>query len=365
MDKFDRANENLLSLIHDLASRAETFRSWPSWIEFSTNNRCNLKCVMCTQSDIRLNDVMPREVASRLLDAVLPEASLLTPSAGSEPLLGDLDLMVEKCREHDVHLSLITNGTLLTEKRFREIADRIQKLQFSFDSHIPEIYEGIRKNAKFLKTQENIRGVLKVSAELKIPVVFVMVLMADNAEHIPDYVDFIADQGGDQAHAEIRIQRLIDLSSRYTEHRVENRYTTDQLLKIFEETAKRAQKRGIIIYSDLDPPLRGELGPVAPFVRGVSGDVLTKHLPYIKKHYPHYCYMASYYLKVIPTGQVYPCCRGPEELIMGNLLETPFEDIWNGDAFRAFRRKMHNRNYPRCCRSCDVLIGNPHFTKDP
>ena len=363
MEKSERANFNLLNLIHDVGSGSDTFSSKPSWIEFATNNRCNLACIMCTQSDEKSKDAMPRGEASRLLDVLLHEASLLTPSAGSEPLLGDFDLMLEKCKQHDVHLNIITNGTLLSEKRFREMAERLQMVQFSFDSHIPDIYERIRKNAKFSKTSDNIRGVLKAAAEYEIPIIFVMVLMADNAEHIPGYIDFIADQGGDRARARVRIQPLLDISSHYAELRVENRFNSDQLAQLVNQGLERAKERGIIYQTDLEPPLNNDFYPISPFKRNVSGDVIVRYLDFIKFKYPHFCHMATHYFKVIPTGEVYPCCRGPVELIMGNILETPFEQIWNGKRYRTFRRRMHKRKYPKCCRNCSVLTGNPHYHK--
>ena len=37
--------------IHDLATQAEVWQSRPSWLEFAPNNVCNLRCVMCGQSD--------------------------------------------------------------------------------------------------------------------------------------------------------------------------------------------------------------------------------------------------------------------------------------------------------------------------
>jgi radical SAM protein with 4Fe4S-binding SPASM domain len=73
--------------------------------------------------------------------------------------------------------------------------------------------------------------------------------------------------------------------------------------------------------------------------------------------------MASHYLKINPDGLVYPCCRAPQELVMGNLLEASFEKIWNNEPFKEFRRRMHAGDYLECCSTCDVLTSNPHFNK--
>jgi radical SAM protein with 4Fe4S-binding SPASM domain len=233
----------------------------------------------------------------------------------------------------------------------------------SFDSHIPEIYERIRVGAKYEKVLGNIKEILQVAAEEKTPLGFVVVLMAENADHLPDYIDFIADIGGTEARAEIRIQRMHHLSSQCKDQEVNVRYTTEQLHGIFNRVMERAMSRKIIMLSELEAPFNGILSPVSPYVRGVSGDVLIQIIETIKERYPHFCSMASHYLKINPNGSVYPCCRAPGELIMGNALETSVQEIWNGEKFKRFRRSMHSGDYPECCSTCDVLIDNPHFKK--
>jgi radical SAM protein with 4Fe4S-binding SPASM domain len=319
---------------------------------------------MCAHSDGVPRETMDRAHVERLLDELLPSASLLTPSAGSEPLLGDFDLMVEMCRKHELHLNLITNGTLLKGKRFREIADRIQKLYISFDSHVPEIYEKIRTPATFEKTVSNIREILPIATEMEIPVGFVVVLMADNVPRFPDYIDFIADLGGDRARVDVRLQRLIHLSKGCKAQDVGDLYTPERLLEILHQAMERARERGIILVSELDDPLQGTFSPVAPFVRGVSGDTLVKIMDIIKERYYYFCSMASCYLKIEPTGSVFPCCRSPEALYMGNVLTTPFDEIWNNKKYRSFRKRMNAGDYPECCRTCDVLVNNPFYKKN-
>ena len=43
--------------------------------------------------------------------------------------------------------------------------------------------------------------------------------------------------------------------------------------------------------------------------------------------------------------------------------EQSLDEIWNGEKYREFRRRMHARDYPEVCRGCDVLTANPHFDK--
>ena len=81
----------------------------------------------------------------------------------------------------------------------------------------------------------------------------------------------------------------------------------------------------------------------------------------IRKRYPHFCNMASYYMKIEPSGDVFPCCRAPRELLMGNTHEASVEEIWNGERYRELRRRMQSGDYPEVCRTCSILVDNPAF----
>jgi hypothetical protein len=48
---------------------------------------------------------------------------------------------------------------------------------------------------------------------------------------------------------------------------------------------------------------------------------------------------------------------------MGNVNEQSLTEIWNGEKYRTFRRRMLDKDYPAVCRGCDVLTANPHFDK--
>jgi radical SAM protein with 4Fe4S-binding SPASM domain len=61
---------------------------------------------------------------------------------------------------------------------------------------------------------------------------------------------------------------------------------------------------------------------------------------------------------VTANGNVLPCCFAPfttrayEGTILGNVFERPLREIWNGDAYRAFRRAHRSDEPPEPCRGC-------------
>jgi radical SAM protein with 4Fe4S-binding SPASM domain len=361
--KLERDIANQMAIVHDLATQSETWTSRPPWLEFSTNNVCNLRCVMCAQADGLPVKVMPNEVARKLLDDVLPTACVVTPSAISEPMLGNIQLVLEKCREHEAYVNLTTNATVLDGKRFRAMADRVAKLNISFDSHVPEVLERIRVRAKFDVVVAHIREILPIARELGVPVAFVFVLMSENAAHLPETVDFLADLGASEAGAQIRVQRLLggEIGSRAEDLEVHRRYSREEIVGFLDRAAERARARKVRFYVDAEEPYQRIVAPIPDVLRSIPPELLEVVAEAIRRKYPGFCSMAAYYLKVDPDGTVYPCCRQPAELKMGNALETPIWEIWNGEKYREFRRRMFAGDYPEACRGCDVLVGNPHF----
>jgi radical SAM protein with 4Fe4S-binding SPASM domain len=63
---------------------------------------------------------------------------------------------------------------------------------------------------------------------------------------------------------------------------------------------------------------------------------------------------------VTANGNCLPCCISPfattdyDSLQMGNLFEQPFEEIWNGERYRAWRAALMSDAPPLACQGCGV-----------
>ena len=64
-------------------------------------------------------------------------------------------------------------------------------------------------------------------------------------------------------------------------------------------------------------------------------------------------------------GHVHPCCyttqtgdrRAQNRRSFGNLLEHSFQEIWNGQIYSVFRRKMQEGILPSACEHCPKYVG--------
>ena len=363
MSKIVHELRNYYSVIADLATEAEEWSSKPAWLEFAPNNVCNLRCIMCAQADGVPIEVMKKADAVKLLDEILPEMTVWTPSALSEPMMANIKLVMQKCREHGVYLNMYSNATLLNGAKFAEMADLIPKLWISFDSPRKEVLEMLRARADFDTIVANIREVLPVARDKGVPLGFVAVLVKDNLEHLHELVDFLADLGAVDARCDLRIQPMLDNAVRCRDQNVFAAFSEEQIIGHLDKACERAAARGMLFHVDMDEPYRRNVVPQAPMVREISPEILSIMVDEVKERFPHFCSMSTNYVKIEPNGEVYPCCRGPRELLMGNVNDQPMSEIWNGERYREFRRRMHAKDYHDVCSTCDVLTANPHFDK--
>ena len=357
--KTTRESENILRLAQDLGAERLVWHSRPTEVEFGFNNHCNLLCVMCHQADGIPSKRMPVEQSRAVLDQVLPFALHLTPSDASEPLMNDLDEIVRLCEEYNVLMSMYCNATLLDEKRLHKIAPWTHRIWFSIDSPEKETFEALRVQSNFEKVCENIRAAMPVLEEQLVDVGFNAVVMEPNWRQMPELVDFVADLGG----RTLALQELLPNSTGYEELKIEGRVSEEEFGAMVAAVRERAQARGVDLTLQLHPPHGGEQGVPLEYrpTKAPLTTVREVHMESLAKMSPGFCSMAMNYVKITPDGKVYPCCRGPEELEMGNVLEESFEDIWNGERYQEFRRQMFQGEYPEVCASCIVLTGPDHF----
>ncbi|MBI4879786.1 MAG: radical SAM protein [Planctomycetes bacterium] len=359
--KISRELDNQVNLAADLATRAPVWKSRPTRLELSFNNLCNLRCVMCAKSDGEPNWLLDQAAARGFLEEVLPTVLHWTPSANSEPLLNDLDAIAELARRHTVWLHLISNGTLLTRERYEKVRERLHLLWISLDAATPATFEHIRRPARWDEVMQNLRAVLPLALEDGVDVTLNFVLMSVNWMEAADFVRLVADLGVKACN----IQELLPNSSSFEELRWEGKVEPARVAAVLEQAKEAAALRKVDLKLELRPPFQGFFGhnAVAETYKAPLAELRMRHAEAISRAFPLFCPMATTYLKVTPDGGVFPCCRGPEELRMGDARSERFAEIWNGEKFQEFRRRMFAADYPAVCRDCYILVGNQNFQR--
>lgn len=341
--KAARIDANWQALAEDLATRRARFSSRPLLLEFSTNNRCNLRCPMC-RPEPRSKWALPQSVVTgALIGELLPAARVLTPSSGSEPFLGDFELLAAACVRHEVQLNLITNGTLMTPHRLEAAAPVIGRLQVSFDAHRKELYEAIRVGARFERVARNVGQAAELARKHGFELMLSAVFSRELAPELPSYVRFAAELGADA----VVFQKMHPLTPQAVEMDAFRVMEPAAIERVMNAAIRAAEEEGIDIHFAFDPP------QVRNFNRRQRRRLLADEpISFIPRCFPRFCYMAATYMHVEADGSVYPCCVPHPAIYMGNLTEAPLEAVWNGPRYRRLRRAMFAGRYPAPCRSC-------------
>jgi radical SAM protein with 4Fe4S-binding SPASM domain len=178
------------------ASKMETLESFPLFVRFETQFKCNSHCPKCVhghddlRADYGYKEYLPFETFKRLVDECDEHGC---PSVGmsqtNEPLL-DPDLMdrisyvSSKKNIMDIHLN--TNASLLTEELSKRILDTsVTRLCFSIDALTEATYNKVRRGLNFKQVIQNIETFLALREKRgqAIPTVRVSFLLQEDNEH--------------------------------------------------------------------------------------------------------------------------------------------------------------------------------------
>lgn len=339
--------DNAMRVAEDLMSGRTEWQGHPFHVEISTNNACNLSCVMCERPDLSY-------ISGDKLDAVgnvvLPHASVITPSATSEPAMGDFDKILEHCETHDLRLNLITNGNLITDRHIDRLRGRIFKVDFSIDSHIPSVYEQIRVGGRYERMLAGLRRLVRLQKEEGFQLTLVVVLMRQNLTTLDGTVTFARQEGIDH----VRIQKMLPFFKEPHRFDVDDHFSVGEIRHHLGRALRAAEREKIHLELALDPveELTHEQTPEPDVTPPVVVHTMYQAL---MDRRPGFCFQLATYVRIIPNGNVYPCCRGwDDHLLMGNIFEQSFEDIWNGAAYQKLRDEFLTGDLREGCRNCTL-----------
>jgi len=324
--------------------RSATVPEPPAELYLEVTNRCNLKCRMCPQfwgmpepdADLDLEQVAAIIAQLPRLDRVVLHG------VGESVLNPALPEIVRLVRERGAHTLMNSNGTILTRKRVTGLVEAgLDELRVSIDAASPETYEHIRGANALAKLIRNLGVVQEIKAELGAakPALSLWVMgLQESLRELPQVVALAADAGV----TEVYLQRLVT-SERGIAHADNSLYGADaNALDPLAEAHRLAAELGVELKGSGDTT--GEAS-----VRPTEADAPWRG-----------CRRPWSLMYVTANGNVLPCCISVftdtphEELILGNVFETPVAEVWNGPRYKAWRGAMMEGEPPRACKGCGV-----------
>lgn len=310
----------------------------PVKLDIENVSRCNFRCIMCVVNDWgpkrKRADDMSLDRFKALIDEQTGLVEIKLQGIG-EPLLQGDDFfeMIRYARDRHIWVRTTTNGSLLHLKdNYKKLIDAgTNEIQMSVDGASKEVFETIRRGARFDRIAENCRLINAYGRERRRRVTKMWtVVQRDNFHQVDslEMVDWAANLGfRDQAFA----FSLTDWGREEWRERNDD-VTVDEDLTA--ELGHRLMERG------------DQLGVKVSFWRVTS--------KYDASRPETLCPWPFERAMVTSDSRVTPCCAigDPDSYEFERGRGRDFHAIWNGRAYAAFRKAHLTGNPPPVCRGC-------------
>jgi len=328
----------------------------PTFLQIEPVGQCNLRCQMCPI-------LFRRDGPPHGPPAFLPFAdfiSLLDQFPGLRELqlqgLGEPMMhprffdMVRHAKERGMQVSTNSNLTLLNARRAAmAVGSGLDWLHVSIDGATAATYERNRVRAHFDRVLANLAHLLaaKRQAGSDHPHVrLVVVVMRQNLAELPDLVRlahrwsmeamFVQHLAHDFAESSLPADYLPMRAFVQAQTLLEE--TPERIARYFDEARRVAEELGMPLRL---PRTRPRLHPPGtPGRRRCDWPWSGAYLSY--------------------QGDAMPCCMvaTPDRSNFGNMVQHGVRAIWDGDAYREFRRRLLRCELPpEICRTCSVYSG--------
>jgi radical SAM protein with 4Fe4S-binding SPASM domain len=190
----DFLNENFDDVASKWYPPVRIKHNMPVNLEFKTSLKCNLNCIMCSNS-YRVNNNQESNYY-KYGQSFRNEIRELIPNLvnttfnGGEPLIIDLyyDIWEDIIRINPKSLITVHTSLSVLPLRFKQLLEKGNfRIVASIDSFVPDVYENIRQNAKFSTVKSNLEYI-QSKHENAIGLNFCP--MVTNWEEIPDFITY-------------------------------------------------------------------------------------------------------------------------------------------------------------------------------
>ncbi len=269
-------------------------KSVPLFASYNVTGRCNMRCVFCNWWK---NDVpeLSTKKALEVIDAVCNLGVPFFDLSGGEPLLRkDLGTLAKRAGDHCCLVSMNTNGTLLDERRVKELANTLDMVVISLDGPrefhdkirgIPGTFDKAIKAIKVLKANDMKVGVNSVVTPWNIDV-------------LPKFIE--------------ELRSLVDFAQIQPIHPYppppENVPENNQILRLVNYLLKLKKTNPSFLVEPKN------------FINGFYG--------FFKGEAPKICHAGELYIAINPSGKLL-ACPARSDIILGDIRSSSINELLN------------------------------------
>jgi MoaA/NifB/PqqE/SkfB family radical SAM enzyme len=315
-------------------------------------NRCNLACATCVRSFLKYEPF--RDLTVEEFEAIagqFPTMERAVLHGLGEPLLNrNLPVMIRHLRSRGVSVLFNSNGTLLSPDWQKALVrSGLDEVRISLDTPDPERYERMRGKPLVHHVIENVRGLVATKTALGVDQPRISFWAIGTKETLPTLADLVR-LAADAGVPEVYVQRLtfaVDDAERYGTASPEHTLfgdLTDPEGAVIDECQRLSRELGVAFQAS------GATDP-AHSLRAAQGRELRPWSACVRPWTTAYITVA---------GNVLPCCMAHwadtdyGQMILGNIWEKDFRDIWNDAPYRAWRAALLSDTPNRACSGCGV-----------
>jgi radical SAM protein with 4Fe4S-binding SPASM domain len=291
-------------------------RGKPFTVSIEPTTACNLHCPECPSGLgilTRPTGTMSMELFHSVIDQAWPEMFYLNLYFQGEPYLNPKFFgMVKDAKEKKIYTATSTNGHFLSDSNARKTVESgLDRLVVSLDGTDQSSYEKYRAGGSFQQVTNGIRNIVRWKKELKSskPFLIIQFIILRSNEHLVGEMKKLA--------FELGADRLKLKTAQFYE------YEHGNSLMPGTSSFSRYKRTGNNKFK-------------------------------IKSTLPDHCLRMWRGSVITWDGFVAPCCFDKDaSWRMGDLKESPFNDIWNGENYRGFREKVFTaRKEIAICNNC-------------
>ncbi len=298
----------------------------PFTISFEPTTACNLRCPECPsglRAFTRPTGNLREDFFKETIDELYKELLYLIFYFQGEPYINPNFLdMVKYAHDKGIYTITSTNGHFLNEENARKtIESGLDRMIISVDGTTQEVYEQYRKAGTLENVLQGAKNVVKWKKKLKSKtphLIFQFLVVKPN------------------------------------EHQISEVYRLAEEIGIDEVKLKTAQ---IYDYEN-GSPLIPTIDKYARYAEKTDGTWQ------VKNELLNHCWKLWHSCVITWDGMVVPCCFDKDATHrLGDLKQTSFKTLWQGEAYQSFRRQLlQGRDQidicTNCTEGCTVWVDN-------
>ncbi|BCJ93732.1 hypothetical protein acsn021_13010 [Anaerocolumna cellulosilytica] len=340
--------------------------NYPKWLVFQVTQRCNLRCKMCYEwgesgSYFEKPELMDLDIqAAKKVIEELAQHNPYYELFGGEPLMYQhIEELLMTFKKYDCKVDIPTNGTLLKKYAKTMVDNQVRRIWVSIDGP-EEFNDNQRGHGVYQKAVEGLNEIYRIREEQGSTYPLLGVTMVVTPYNYKTIYSFFTE--------EIDYTLLDNISVEFQLYITEARY--NKCLTFMEEEFSQSSFLGasglvreLADFKDIDiDELMGQVLKLRNFCEEKNINMIGYPKTMEKENLMHFyqgewdemkdkrnkCSFPWIYMEVSANGDVSPC-HTFYEMKVGNIYEQGIMDIWKGERFQEFRKKLRNKVSPVCC----------------